>query len=76
MKKPTLCGYSVNDILDLISPDGYNYSHALRIANSIYKKRITEFSQITNFPKKLKEFLSSAFTVSPGGRIERRHRHG
>ena len=62
MKKQGLCGYSVNDIHDLISPEGFNYSHALKIANSIYKKRITDFSQITNFPKKLTEYLTSSFT--------------
>jgi len=62
MEKASLCGLSADEIHDLIKPEGFNYSHALRIANSLYKKRITEFSQISNFPKKLTEFLSSALT--------------
>ena len=64
MKKSDLCGYNVNEIHNLIQPAGFNYSHALKISNSLYKKRISEFQDISNIPKKLIEFLSAKY--SPG----------
>ena len=57
MKKKNLVGLSVSDINELISPDGYSLSHAAIIANSIYKKRITDLSLISKIPGKLKVYL-------------------
>ncbi len=57
MKKKNLVGLSVSDIYELIRPEGYNLSHASAIANSIYKKRITDLSLISKIPVKLQGYL-------------------
>ncbi|MCX6333273.1 MAG: 23S rRNA (adenine(2503)-C(2))-methyltransferase RlmN [Bacteroidia bacterium] len=58
MKRTNLIGLSVRDIFDLIASEGYDYSHASSITNSIYKKRITDLSMISKIPKRLKTYLS------------------
>jgi 23S rRNA (adenine2503-C2)-methyltransferase len=50
MKKRNLVG--------LIKPEGFDYSHALAITNSIYKKRTAAISLITKIPGGLKKFLA------------------
>jgi 23S rRNA (adenine2503-C2)-methyltransferase len=57
MKKKNLVGLTVSEIHELIKPEGYNLVHAKAIANSIYKKRITDLSEILKIPHKLKLFL-------------------
>jgi len=52
-----LVGLTVSEIYELIKPEGYNLMHAKAIANSIYKKRITDFSGISKIPRKLQLFL-------------------
>jgi 23S rRNA (adenine2503-C2)-methyltransferase len=58
MNKKFLCGLNSTEILELIEPFGFEYSHALKISNSIYKKGIADIQQIEGIPKKLKEVLS------------------
>jgi len=55
----SLCGLTADDISGLIGPYGYTFSHAVSIANSIYKKRTVDISQIEKIPKKLKEVLGA-----------------
>jgi len=57
MEKTNLVGLTVSEIYELIRTEGYLYRHAVSIANSIYKKRITGISLIPGIPKKLKDFL-------------------
>jgi 23S rRNA (adenine2503-C2)-methyltransferase len=57
MKKKNLAGLSVSDIYELIRPEGYNLSHASAIANSIYKRRITNLFRISRIPGKLQAYL-------------------
>lgn len=57
MVKKSLCGLSVKEILGLTEHYGFTFSHATAIANSLYKKRVTEISQITRIPKKLLDIL-------------------
>jgi len=57
-KVKSLCGLTAYEIYKEIRSSGYKYSHAVVIANSIYKKRISDIFCITNIPKKLKEELS------------------
>ncbi len=59
MEKVSLCGLSADEIHDLIKPGGFSYSHALKIANSIYKKGTTDLLMVPGIPKKLKHELES-----------------
>ncbi|MBW6502616.1 MAG: radical SAM protein, partial [Bacteroidales bacterium] len=59
MEKVSLCGLSADGIYNLIKPGGFSHSHALKIANSIYKKRTTDLSMVPGIPKKLKHELES-----------------
>ena len=61
MKKKCLCGLDADEILRIIEPGGFKFSHAVSIANSIYKKGITDFSKIAGVPKQLKEELSENY---------------
>ena len=58
MDKKSLCGLTSDEIFDLIEPYGYSRAHALFISNSIYKKKIVDFSQIAKIPRRLKEKLA------------------
>lgn len=59
MVKMNLCGLTANEIFDLISHSGYTINHAIAISNAVYKKGISDFSQIGKISKKLKEKLES-----------------
>ncbi len=58
MNKISLCGLTVEEIFRIIQPEGFNYNHALAITNTIYKKRESDFSRISNVPNKLKGHLA------------------
>jgi 23S rRNA (adenine2503-C2)-methyltransferase len=63
MVKNSLCGLTADEIFSLIEPSGYNYTHAVSISNSIYKKRISHISGIVKVPKKLISKLSDNYTI-------------
>ena len=54
----SLCGLTADEIFKEIESSGYKYSHAVAIANGIYKKRVSDIFHIPNIPEKLKEKLS------------------
>jgi 23S rRNA (adenine2503-C2)-methyltransferase len=58
MNKINLCGLTAEEIFRIIQPEGFNYNHAFAITNTIYKKRRSDFSRISNFPNKLKARLA------------------
>ena len=58
MIKTSLCGLTVDEIFNLFDSPVGNYTHALKVANSIYKKRTNDISAIEGIPNKLKEELS------------------
>jgi 23S rRNA (adenine2503-C2)-methyltransferase len=58
MVKKSLCGLTAEEILDLIRASGFTAAHALLISNSIYKKSISDISDIAKIPNRLKEELS------------------
>lgn len=58
MVKKSLCGLSADEIYEIIEPSGFTTGHSVVIANSIYKKRISDISQFDKIPKKLKELLN------------------
>lgn len=58
MNKKSLCGLTAEDIFRMIEPEEFNHSHAVLIANAIYKRKIKEFSQINGISKKLKCWLT------------------
>jgi len=59
MDTENLCGLTSNELYDLIRTYDYNYSYAVKIANSIYKKRSSDISDFRNIPEKLKGILKS-----------------
>ena len=64
MNKTSLCGLTVEEISGIIHPDGFDHSHAVVIANAIYKKRTGDFSGLQRIPKNLRTFLTD--TAIPG----------
>jgi 23S rRNA (adenine2503-C2)-methyltransferase len=64
MVRKNLCGLTLNEIFNLIDNPDFKPSHAISIANNIYKKKNTDISQISNIPKKLKTVLESI--IAPG----------
>jgi 23S rRNA (adenine2503-C2)-methyltransferase len=61
MLKKSLCGLTIDEIYDLIRPSGFTYTHAVSIANSVYKKGISDFRYI-KIPSRLKQELSGFAT--------------
>ena len=59
MVKMNLCGLTANEIFDLIRYFGFTINHAVTISNAVYKKGISDISQIRKISKKLKEKLES-----------------
>ena len=57
MVKKSLCGLTADEIFDLIRPLNFTSSHAVSISNSIYKKRISNISEMVKIPYRLKEEL-------------------
>jgi 23S rRNA (adenine2503-C2)-methyltransferase len=58
MAKESLCGLSADEIREIIEPAGFTAIHSVLIANSLYKKSISDISRFDKIPKKLKETLS------------------
>jgi 23S rRNA (adenine2503-C2)-methyltransferase len=58
MVKKSLCGLTADEIQDLIKPAGFTAAHSLIVSNNIYKKGISDISQIGKIPFKLREILS------------------
>lgn len=57
MVKRSLCGLTADEIFDIIGPFKFTSSHAVSISNSIYKKGISDISEIAKIPCRLKEEL-------------------
>jgi 23S rRNA (adenine2503-C2)-methyltransferase len=66
MVKMKLCGLTAYEMLDLVEPYGYNRSHAVSIANSIYKRAVSDIYQIEKIPLRLKTEL---FNIASTGII-------
>jgi 23S rRNA (adenine2503-C2)-methyltransferase len=60
MEKANLCGLTVEEIHELISPAGFTLSHATSVANSIYKKGISDLHHLPNLSTKLKNILDES----------------
>lgn len=52
-----LCGLTADETYELIKPSGFTHSHAISISNSLYKKRLKDFSDFPKIPGKLKSML-------------------
>ena len=63
MKKKNLCGLTAEEIFGIIKQGGFEFRHAVTIANLIYKKRITDFSRVNRLPKSLLEFIDQNTTT-------------
>jgi 23S rRNA (adenine2503-C2)-methyltransferase len=64
MNSALLCGMTVDEIYNIIRNYGFERTHAVKTATSFYRKRIANFSEMSDLPKSLKKLLSSDF--SPG----------
>jgi 23S rRNA (adenine2503-C2)-methyltransferase len=58
MVKKNLFGLTADEISDLIEPYGYSPAQAVLVANSIYKKCISDILKLQKIPKGLKEVLN------------------
>jgi 23S rRNA (adenine2503-C2)-methyltransferase len=58
MKKKNLCGMTADEIFRIIQSEGFDFHHAITVANAIYKKRLTDLSGISALPKRLREYLA------------------
>jgi 23S rRNA (adenine2503-C2)-methyltransferase len=63
MVKKSLIGLSAGEIYGLIGSAGFNISHAFTLAQSVYKKRNTDFDLIQKIPEKLKDMLKKEFST-------------
>jgi 23S rRNA (adenine2503-C2)-methyltransferase len=63
MVKKSLCGLTSDEIFELIRTSGFSDSHAVSIANSIYKKGVSDISQLSKIPAELKKELSKTTTI-------------
>ena len=63
MNRIKLCGLTFDEIYSLIGKSGYTTRHALKIANSIYKKKVFKFSDLAGIPKNLKIELENDFVT-------------
>jgi 23S rRNA (adenine2503-C2)-methyltransferase len=61
MVKKNLIGLSLGEISEFIGTAGFNPALAVQVADSIYKKRTTDFGMIKKVPKKLKDMLKENF---------------
>ena len=71
--KVNLTGLSLNEIQNLVQPEGYTVSHALQIANAIYKKKVTSFTEMLRLPKKLQLYLEKISEISVLKPVTERH---
>lgn len=60
MALKSLCGFTADELYDLIKPYDFSYSNALSVLNSVYKKRNREIPDFIKIPQKLKETLISS----------------
>ena len=58
MNRKSLCGLTPDEIVHF---SGTDVSHAIAIANCLYKKKITGIDQIGNLSKQLKQHLNKVF---------------
>ena len=63
MAKKSLIGLSVAEIAGIIGPAGFNIKHSVSVAQSIYKKGITDIRLINKIPNKLKEMMNEYFST-------------
>ncbi len=61
MYQKGLCGLTPPEIHSLIKNEGYSFSHALSVAQGLYRKRIADIREIPSIPKTLKSFLYNNF---------------
>ena len=63
MNNNLFCGLRLTDIFDFIKRGGFDRHHAIKIATSFYRKRVTDFSDMKNIPGVLKELLLLNFST-------------
>jgi 23S rRNA (adenine2503-C2)-methyltransferase len=53
-----LCGLTSEEIFSLIAPSGFTHAHAVSVSKNIYKNGISDISEFTKVPLKLKALLA------------------
>jgi 23S rRNA (adenine2503-C2)-methyltransferase len=61
MATGSLSELSADEILSIIEPAGYKYSHALSVANGIYKKQCNDIGSLDRIPSKLRILLEENY---------------
>jgi 23S rRNA (adenine2503-C2)-methyltransferase len=54
-----LCGTTLEEINELIIPQGFKSSFSVKVLTSVYRNGIRNISEIPDVPRKLKEFLTN-----------------
>jgi 23S rRNA (adenine2503-C2)-methyltransferase len=57
----SLSGLSAEEIFSFIEPAGFKYSHALSVANGIYRKQCRDIGKLDRIPSKLRIHLEENF---------------
>lgn len=63
MRPAPFCGMTVDGIFDFIKKYGFERAHAVKAATSFYRKKITDFYEMSDLPKELKKLLSLNYTT-------------
>jgi 23S rRNA (adenine2503-C2)-methyltransferase len=61
MNSAPLCGLTVDEIYNIIKKNGFKRSYAIKTATSFYRKRVSDFAEMSDLPKALKKLLSLNF---------------
>lgn len=61
MNSVPLCGLTVDEIYNIIKKNGFKRSYAIKTATSFYRKRVSDFAEMSDLPKALKKLLSLNF---------------
>jgi 23S rRNA (adenine2503-C2)-methyltransferase len=68
-----ICGMTFDDLNDLLGQYGYKNVHAVKILLAVYRKGVTQLSDIEGIPKDLRKHLLSGFStgISPPVKSEK-----
>jgi 23S rRNA (adenine2503-C2)-methyltransferase len=58
-----VCGMTYDELYDLTAQNGFQHAHITKILIGIYRKGFTQFSQIPDIPKALKEHLHTGYST-------------
>lgn len=63
MNSAPFCGMTVDEIYNFIKKYDFKSAYAVKAATSFYRKRVSDFAEMSDIPKSLKKLLSQNFTA-------------